>query len=266
MGKISFKQYFVDRLKTGKLLDVIIILYLLFCLSSGIYFIAIGSLRNVLMCFGFMVLPLVVYILEYVLHIQIPIILVIGAFFLGIGSILGACFNLYTIIPVFDSILHTVSGFLFGCFGFALMRYFIGDINTTKKVVGCIFMGFVFSLAVANAWELIEYAGSAITENDMQEDTIVREFNTYLLSGDHNTITAVQDITKTVIYYGDNQVITIDGYIDLGLIDTLTDSLVCCIGAFIYVIIISISYGTKKYIFRLCVPKDWKYSNQDIIG
>lgn len=251
----KFRKYFVDRTKSSITMDIVVSMFVLFCLVSAIIFIVDGSIRNALLAFGFMLVPIVIYVVEYILKMQISLILVIGALFLMAGSICGACYNLYSIFPAFDSILHTTSGFIFACFGFALMNYFIGDLNSTKKVVGCILMGFVFSLWVATMWELIEYAGSTITANDMQEDSYVYEFGTYLLSNDHNNMTVISNITQTVIYYGDNQVLTIDGYIDIGLFDTLNDSLVCLVGATIYLIVISISYATKKNVYRLCVPK-----------
>ena len=87
----------------------------------------------------------------------------------------------------------------------------------------------------------------------MEEDTLVTGINSYYLSGNHNEALSIGDITKTVIYYGDGETLTIEGgYLELGLIDTIVDMAVCFAGAMLFLVAEGIdgSFGGRfaKYI------------------
>ena len=70
----------------------------------------------------------------------------------------------------------------------------------------------------------------------MQEDMLINGFNSFLLTGTHNKSFLVDGIVKTVIYYGDGQQIVLDGYLDIGLYDTLNDMVVCILGIILFVV------------------------------
>jgi hypothetical protein len=73
-----------------------------------------------------------------------------------------------------------------------------------------------------------------LTLGDMQRDTIVGGFGSTFLNPDKlNSVIYVEEIEKTLIYTK-NGVIEIDGYLDIGLIDTIKDMFVNFIGAFIF--------------------------------
>ena len=96
----------------------------------------------------------------------------------------------------------------------------------------------LFSLAVAVLWEMFEYAAYAFAGIDMQEDMIVDGFSSYLLSGSHNQTVTIDGITQTIIHYGDGQTYVIEGYLDIGMYDTLNDMLVCTIGCFLFALLL----------------------------
>ncbi len=49
--------------------------------------------------------------------------------------------------------------------------------------------------------------------------------------------------------------LTIDGYLDIGLIDTIEDMAVCFLGAIIYFVAIAIDWHKKKILFRGLIPQ-----------
>lgn len=71
---------------------------------------------------------------------------------------------------------------------------------------------------------------------DMQKDTIVSAFNCILINPDKENIPVIfDDIQKTVIYYGNNDTFTIqNGYLDIGIVDTMKDLMVNFIGALVF--------------------------------
>lgn len=250
----SYFTYIKNRSKTCAPFVFVLSAYALFCIASFIRFLVVGQTRNAVMSILFTLLVPVVFLLEKLLNMKFVTPFISAVLFIAAGSILGSCYNLYTTVPCFDAILHTVSGFAFACLGFALLELFIGEAKTAKQFWACLLFGFAFSLAIALLWELFEWMGTRFFGFDMQEDTIIYSFKSYLLSGTHNEAFDVDGIIKTVIYLSDGNTVTINGYLDTGLIDTIGDMTVCFVGAVVYVVAIAIDWFKRKVLFRHLVP------------
>ena len=153
--------------------------------------------------------------------------------FLCLGALLGSTFNFYFRIPFWDMILHALSGWLFAYIGYEIcMRLFPeGD---RQGRFPYFFMGAIFSLAIALLWELFEAGATLLFPLDMQEDTIVHAIRSFYLSGTHDAPTEISAITETVIHYSGGKTLTLPGYLDLGLSDTLTDMAICLGGALLF--------------------------------
>lgn len=256
MQKRTFKLYFQNRMKSGKSFPLVLSIFLIFCFSSFVYFTVIGQVRNCLMCLLFTLFVPLMLFLENKLKVKFVTLFSAIVLFIPTGSILGACYNLYTIIPWFDILLHGLSGFIFACLGFMLMELMIGESQDKKKFFACLLFGVMFSLAIAVLWELYEHAAGALLGSDMQEDKIISGFGSYLLSGNHNEVFEVDGITKTIIYYGNGKTLAIDGYLDIGLFDTIGDMAVCTLGALIYTLALVVDwFKCKKRLYRLVVPQ-----------
>ncbi len=251
----SLREYCRKRFRDSRLWCLVMAVYATFCIGSMIYFAVMGMVRDALMAAFFVVLVPLVPVVEYALKLRFGTALIAMILFLAMGSTLGASYDLYTKVPFFDDILHTLSGFAFACCGFGLARLFVGNVDNKRSFVGCLLMGLFFSLAIATLWELFEYAGTALLHQDMQEDTIVHGFDSFLLSGTHHHAMSVSDIVYTVIYRADGSTVTIDGYLDLGLIDTITDMAVCFLGSIVYAVSLAIDRACKGKLFRVVVPE-----------
>ena len=244
-------NYLISKFKTNKPLFILFGLQIIFVIFSFIYFISENQLRNSLMSLLTLLLIPAYLGVEKILKIKFGYGFLCLVIFLTLGGIvLGPCYDLYMHIPIFDDILQLSSGFIFCCLGFTISIQVIKDSRFYIHVL----VGVLFSLSVAVVWEMIEYFGTTFAGIDMQEDTIVKSFRSFYLANSHNDIVVIENIKHTIIVYGENEKMLIDGYLDLGLYDTLNDLLICISGAIIYMFIMF--FDKKGYSRKLfCVAK-----------
>ena len=93
-------------------------------------------------------------------------------------------------------------------------------------------------MTVGVVWEFFEYTADSLFNADMQKDTIVNKVSSVNLTNanafDPKIIT---DIDETTIHYKDKTITISDGYLDIGLIDTMEDLIVNFIGALTFSIL-----------------------------
>lgn len=253
MNNPTFREYLKSK-KSCSGFIVIISLYLAFLTFSAIYWIINFHLRNLCMSIGYMLFVPAIFILEYFLKLRVGAIFTGLLLFIATTSILGSCFNFYTTIPFLDLIQHCVAGVAFAALGFALANLFFGVSDQKKSFFGCLLFGVFFSLAIATLWEIFEYSLSFLGF-DMMEDTYVNQINSYLLSGSHNQAVNLENITQTQIIYDNGKSYVVNGYVDIGLIDTLGDMIICSIGAVVFALVSIISYYKAPCINRALIPQ-----------
>lgn len=259
--KNTIRRFYNQHIRHDLFFTIITASFMLFCIASCIYFAVCSIVRNALMCLFFAVMPFVIILIECLLCIVLPPIFLLLVYFLMLGGgMLGPCYNMYFIVPEWDDLLHCTSGIIFALLGFALV-----DRTLEKRNVKCfalsLFGGIFFSLAIATLWEMFEYAGTALLGFDMQEDCIIHGFNSYLLSGTHNEVVQVDGIVQTVIHFGNGQQLVIDGFLDIGLKDTLDDMLMCTIGCIVYAAVIPLAHKFSENIENKIVPEYVRLQN-----
>ena len=250
----NFIGYIKERFKE-KAFTAVFAVYILACVSSAVYWCVDFELRNLLLSLLYALIALVVPIAEYIIKFKCGSLFVGAVLFLALGGLTGSCFNLYTIIPFFDTLLHGLSGVLFACVGFALSVRFFGKADKVKTFFGHLVFALCFSLAIAVLWEIFEYVCTLLVGADMMEDTIVNKINSYLLAGSHTETVTIDGITKTVIYYGEGKTYTINGYLDLGLIDTLIDMIICTVGAVAFALVATVSRFKFPRVNEILIPQ-----------
>ena len=201
-----------------------------------------GDFESVFVCLLTLILFTVPYWINQKLKIEIPSLLEIIIFlFIFAAEILGEIQNFYGIFKYWDTILHTLNGFLCAAIGFSL----IDILNNSEKFhiklspVFVALVAFCFSMTIGVLWEFFEFGADYIFKYDMQKDRILQTISTVTLEPEgKNKPIIVDDINKTVIYSSkDGQLIetVIDGgYLDIGIIDTMKDLLVNFIGAVVF--------------------------------
>ena len=202
-----------------------------------------GNYESVFLCLLTLVLFLLPTILERALMVDLPNTLeVIILLFIFSAEILGEISAFYTTFQGWDTILHTLNGFLCAAIGFAL----VDILNRTERVslnLSPFYMAvvaFCFSMTVGVMWEFFEFAMDHFLHFDMQKDTILNAFSTVNLDPNHGTAAIIVDGIQDVILVmedGTQRALGLGGYLDIGLIDTMADLFVNFIGAVIFSII-----------------------------
>lgn len=157
--------------------------------------------------------------------------------FIFSSQILGEIRNFYGMFPYWDTMLHTINGFIFAGIGFSICEV-LNNSPKTKLFLSPLYITVVailFSITIGTVWEFFEYGVDRYMYADMQKDRVITDLYTVYFN-DTNTVESFNDITQTVIYYGDGEVLVVDGFLDMGLNDTMKDMIVNFIGAIVFAI------------------------------
>lgn len=211
--------------------------------------------HNVFLCGLSLLLLFIPFFLRSTFRINLPSVLEIAVFiFVFAAEILGEIANFYGHIPIWDTMLHTVTGFLAAAVGFGtidLLNNHSKRINMTPLFVALV--SFCFSMTVGVLWEFGEYSVDRLLKFDTQKDRIITEISTVKLNPEGaNEEVKINGISCTIILDEDgNELAKIDGgYLDIGLRDTMKDMLVNMIGAVVFSIIgFLYIYRRDKYKF-----------------
>lgn len=198
-----------------------------------------GDMNNAFLCMLSLMLFTVPIIIQDTFKIELPGVLEIIIFvFIYSAEILGEIYNFYGNIPYWDTILHTINGFLCAGIGFALVDLLNKNskrINLSPLYIAIV--AFCFSMTVGVCWEFFEYGVDKFLYTDMQKDAIVDTISTVTLDPEQkNRSVVIKNIGKTVIYNKDGtEAANIDnGYLDVGINDTMKDLLVNFIGSMVF--------------------------------
>ncbi len=202
-----------------------------------------GNYEHVYTCVLVLILFAIPSIVECRLRIDLPDTLeIIILLFIFSAEILGEIQEYYVLFPFWDDMLHTLNGFLFAAVGFSM----VDILNRNKRVslqmspFYMAVMAFCFSMTIGVLWEFFEWAMDAFFSIDMQKDTIVHTINSVSLHPEGRNIPVhVKDITDVILVHSDGTQTTmgVGGYLDIGLIDTMSDLLVNFIGAVVFSVI-----------------------------
>ena len=154
--------------------------------------------------------------------------------FYALGPLLGAVYMLYYVTAWWDDLLHTLAGALFAVIG-AHMAVILNKNGKTSWLLAALF-GLFFTMGVAVLWEFFEFGSDVLLGSDMQSDTIVNYLATKIGRTD-GSLTIFDNIQEIVI---NGKAVGFGGYIDIGLIDTISDMAVETAGGILYLIYVLI--------------------------
>ena len=244
-------QYIRDLGKRAREQRGVFILYSILRLLVVLIAIRTIMLHNyeaTITCVLVLALFFVPTLLEETLKIKIPALFegIIYCFIFA-AEILGELGHFYTQIPIWDTMLHTLNGFLFAAVGFSTVDL----LNRTNKNVKLsplylTMVAFCFSMTIGVLWEFFECGADIFLGQDMQKDFVVDHFQSVSLDPSHSQqVIHVDDITGTVIQTAPGETFTIKGgYLDIGILDTMKDLLVNFIGAIVFC---SFGFAFLKY-------------------
>lgn len=217
---------------------VVWLLLRLIVLGVLIRSVMLGYWDNAFICLLVLFLFLLPSVLERRLGISFPsglqIVIMIHIF---AAEILGEIGCYYVRVPWWDTVVHTVWGFLCAAIGYALVDI-LNRKDSTHFHLSPAFLAvvaFCFSMTIGVLWEFIEFAADRIFMLDMQKDTVVTQFASVLLDPTNSNIPiSVKEITDVVV---NGESLGIPGYLDIGLYDTIEDLFVNLVGALCFSLI-----------------------------
>lgn len=216
-------------------------LYVILCcvvILCGIAAVVFHNYEGFFLCLLTLVLFLVPAFIEVSFNINISETLsIIIILFIFATEMLGEFFYFYTIFPFWDILLHTLNGFLAGAIGLAL----VSILNHSERIafslspLFCVVVAFCFSMTIGVMWEFFEFGMDKIFALDMQKDAVVTNIESTLLDSTASQHPVhIDDIKTTTV---NDQKLDIEGYLDIGLFDTMEDLFVNFIGAVVFSLI-----------------------------
>lgn len=201
------------------------------------------NFENVFLCVLTLLLFSLPSLLERKLDIDLPNTLeIIILLFIYAAEILGEIGAYYVTFPYWDTVLHTLNGFLCAAIGFSLLdilnRHSRARFHLSPLYLAIV--AFCFSMTVGVVWEFFECVMDQFFFLDMQKDSIVHSIGSILLDptgGNHPV--ALHNIVDLIVVQADGTqtALGLGGYLDIGLLDTMEDLFVNFIGALIFSII-----------------------------
>lgn len=237
MGK---RKKIIDAYKESKksslLVYIIVRILVLLCLITQLIH---GDLNNAFLCGLTLILLILPFFISHNFKIEIPNFFeIVIMLFIFSSEILGEINSFYIKIPIWDTLLHTLNGFLCAGVGFSLVNLL--NENSEKISLSPFYVAivaFCFSMTIGVLWEFIEFGADNIILSDMQKDKIVSTISTVVLDETNsNKSIVVNDIDKTVLYDKEGKELAVieGGFLDIGLNDTMKDLFVNFIGALVF--------------------------------
>ena len=231
--KSSFIVYFTLR--------ALVIVLGVICLIRGRY-------ESLFFCLLTLILLVLPSLFQLTFRVEMPTTLeIILLLFIFAAEILGEIGDFYYAFPYWDTVLHTLNGFI--CAGIGLSLADLLNKNEKMKFelspVFTALVGFCFSMTIGVFWEFFEYFMDMVFNMNMLKDTIITEIHSIPIDQLGN-LKSITNIQTTII---NGELININGYLDIGLIDTLNDLIVNFIGA--------LTFSVFGYFYTKNHGEDW---------
>ena len=228
---LPLKQMFRER-RSAMIVYVLLRLLVVLVLVAQVFN---GDYENVFLCVLTLILLMIPSMIETNTRIDIPDTLeIIMLCFIFAAAILGEIRSYYVTFPFWDTMLHSLNGFLAAAIGFSL----VDILNQSKRFsfrlspLFVAIVAFCFSMTIGVVWEFFECAMDLVLGTDMQKDTIRSVIRTVMLDPSRQQHVVVVDNIRTVAVNGKD--LGLGGYLDIGLYDTMLDLFVNFLGALVF--------------------------------
>ena len=117
------------------------------------------------------------------------------------------------------------------------------NIHVTLSPIYVTICAICFSMTIGILWEFFEFSCDVFLHTDMQKDFIIGNIYSVMLNPENNNkAIAVKNITEVSV---NGEMLPVNGYLDIGLYDTMKDMFVALSGCMSFVILILL-FGKKK--------------------
>lgn len=242
MRKIREKRDIVktlkDEIKKKKSTFAVYVVLRLIVIGAIVLSLLRGRYENVFTCVLALILFLVPAFFKKNLGIELPGVLeIIIMLFIFSAIILGEIGCYYVKVPLWDTMLHTVNGFLCAAIGFSLVDI-LNRNNRFKFNLSPLYLSivaFCFSMTIGVLWEMFEFGADVFLQTDMQKDFVINRISTVTLDATLSNTPVVINGIHDVAVNGES--LGLGGYLDIGLIDTMKDLIVNFLGAVVFSVI-----------------------------
>ena len=256
--KKNFRQAMEKELREHRSSFIVFYTLRVLVIVSLVRQIMLRSYESAFFCILTLVLLYLPSWIQVKLRIELPPPLEITILcFIFAAEILGEVNAFYVVVPNWDTMLHTLNGFLAAAVGFSMVLLLNDDERLTFDLSPFFLalVAFCFSMTIGVLWEFFEFGMDWFFHTDMQKDTVVNAIYTVALDPTlSNKVVAIPNIQDVVI---NGESLGLGGYLDIGLIDTMKDLFVNFIGAVVFSItgfFYARSKGTKKTPAQSFVP------------
>lgn len=225
-----------------------------------------GEYESAFICLLVLILFILPFFIQQNFGIQLPTTLeIIILLFIFAAEILGELEGYFITYPNWDTMLHTTTGFLCAATGFAL----IDILNRNSRIkfqlspIYVALAAFCFSMTVGVLWEFFEFGMDRLFHLDMQKDTVVQSITSVMLDPTNSNTPITIDGIHSVAVNGND--LGFNGYLDIGLYDTMEDLFVNFIGAVTFSVIgyFYIKHRGKGKLARAFIPTLSEQEEQD---
>lgn len=225
-----------------------------------------GEYESAFICLLVLILFILPFFIQQNFGIQLPTTLeIIILLFIFAAEILGELEGYFITYPNWDTMLHTTTGFLCAATGFALIDILTRNsrIKFQLSPIYVALAAFCFSMTVGVLWEFFEFGMDRLFHLDMQKDTVVQSITSVMLDPTNSNTPVTIDGIHSVAVNGND--LGFDGYLDIGLYDTMEDLFVNFIGAVTFSVIgyFYIKHRGKGKLARAFIPTLSEQEEQD---
>lgn len=204
-----------------------------------------GNYYNAMLCVLTLLLFMIPAFADRRLNVNMPSLLeVVILLFVFSAEVLGEIQNFYGMFHSWDTMLHTINGFMMAAIGFAMIDVLNNNpkFHFTASPLFVAFVAFCFSMTIGVLWEFFEFAMETTFRIDMQRDFIyntIATTNTVINPSGANSAVIVENVHSTITgtVSGVPKTFDYDGYLDIGIMDTMKDLMVNCLGAIVFSIL-----------------------------
>lgn len=203
-----------------------------------------GRDEGIPLCLAVVGLLLLPWLAERLLSCRLRTGLFVAVSIYALGPVFGHVYRLYYTLRGYDKLLHITGGVVFAILGVFLAQ----RLNRGKEaeLLLCAVFGLCLGISVAAVWEFGEFAMDRLFGMDAQNDTLVTTVNSYLLGAEPGLLGSTGRIESVVV-----NGVELEGYIDIGLIDTMHDMMLESLGSLVYVSVYFLQNGKRP----LMIPR-----------
>lgn len=235
---LAYRQAIARKWQTERSAVIVYYILRLIVLAVLVRSILRGDFEGMFTCLLVLFVFELPTLIEERTHIELPSLLeIVVMLHVFAAEILGELACYYVHYAHWDTLLHTVWGFLCAALGFSLVSILNRDSHIRFKLspLYLALTAFCFSMTVGVLWEFVEFAIDRLFMADMQKDTILHTISSVTLDPTNSNKSIVISGIESMSLNG--QDLGLGGYLDIGLYDTMEDLFVNFIGAVVFSVI-----------------------------